>query len=79
MVATISTGQPSTLRTYRKLAAVLTGEDSPATKFMDERIADEGEDAEVIQHESQMLYLIMQLGLSDTGQDKEDKKDNTTE
>lgn len=59
---TISTGEPSTLKTYRKMAAVLTGEDSPATKMLDEKIKDQGEDAEVIQDESQMLMLIVQMG-----------------
>jgi len=59
---TISTGEPSTLKTYRKLAAALTGEDSPATKMLDAKIKEQGEDAEVIQHESQMLLLIATLG-----------------
>jgi len=63
MTATISTGEPSTLRTYRKIAALLTGEDSPATKLIDDKIKEEGEDAEVIQHESQMLFMIVKLGL----------------
>lgn len=63
MVATISTGEPSTLGTYRKIAATLTGEDSPATKMLDEKIKEQGEDTEVIPHESQMLFLIMQMGL----------------
>lgn len=63
MVATISTGEPSTLKTYRKISAALTGEDSPATKMLDEKIREEGEDTEVIPHESQMLFLIVQMGL----------------
>lgn len=64
MAATISTGEPSTLKTYRKLSAVLTGEDSPATKMLDEKIAAQGEDAEVIQDEGQMLYLIVSMGIT---------------
>lgn len=63
MVSKISTGEPSTLGTYRKIAAVLTGEDSPATEMLDDKIKEQGEDTEVIQHESQMLYLIVQMGL----------------
>lgn len=59
----ISTGEPSTLGTYRKIAAALTGEDLPATKMLDQKIKEQGEDAEVIQHESQMLFLIVQMGL----------------
>ena len=63
MAATISTGEPSTLGTYRKIAAALTGEDSPATKMLDEKIREQGEDTEVIMHESQMLMLIVTMGL----------------
>jgi diacylglycerol kinase family enzyme len=62
MAAKISTGEPSTLGTYRKIAAALTGEDSPATKLLDDKIKEQGEDAEVIQHESQMLFLIARMG-----------------
>jgi hypothetical protein len=61
MVAIISTGEPSTLGTYRKLAAALTGEDSPATQMLDEKIKEQGEDMEVIQDESQMMFLILQM------------------
>lgn len=63
MAATISTGEPSTLRTYRRISVALTGEDSPATKMLDDKIKKQGEDAEVIQHESQMLMLIVTMGL----------------
>ena len=63
MAAVLSTGEPSTLRTWRKIAATLTGEDSPATKLLDEKIRQQGEDAEVIQHESQMMLLIVHMGL----------------
>jgi hypothetical protein len=41
----------------------LTGEDSPATKMLDEKIKEQGEDMEVIQDEGQMLMLIMTMGL----------------
>ncbi len=64
MAATISTGEPSTLKTYRKLSAALTGDDSPATRMLDDKIASQGEDAEVIQDESQMLYLIVNMGIN---------------
>ena len=63
MAATISTGEPSTLGTYRTISAALTGEDSPATKMLDDKIKEQGEDTEVIQDESQMLFLIVQMGL----------------
>lgn len=64
MTNTISTGEPSTLGTYRKISALLTGEDSLATKMLDDKIKELGKDMEVIQAESQMIYLIMQMGLS---------------
>lgn len=63
MAATISTGEPSTLGTYRKISAALTGEDSPATKMFDDKIKEQGEDMEVIQDEGQMLMLIVSMGL----------------
>lgn len=72
MTATISTGEPSTLGTYRKIAALLTAENSPATRFFDEKIATQGEDAEVIQDESQMMLLIIMLGIGSEPQPKAD-------
>lgn len=72
MVATISTGEPSTLKTYRKIAAALAGENSAATKFFDEKISCQGEDMEVIQSEQQMMYLIMQMTLGSEQRDVDD-------
>ena len=63
MTATISTGEPSTLGTYRKISVALMGEDSPATKMFDDKIKEQGEDMEVIQDEGQMLMLIVTMGL----------------
>ncbi len=59
----LSTGQDSTLGEYRKLTVALLGEDSPAVKFLDERIAESssGEKDEVIAAESQMMYLLMNI------------------
>jgi len=62
-VPSISTGEPSTLATYRRISAVLTGDDSPATKWIDAKIKTQGEHAEVVQSECQMMYLIVQFGL----------------
>ena len=76
MAATISTGEPSTLGTYRKIAAALTGEDSPATKMLDDKIKEQGEDMEVIQQESQMLFLIVQMGLGPKPEPVADPADN---
>ncbi len=60
---TISTGDPSTLGTYRKIALILGGEDSQAVKFFDDKISKSpnGESEEVIADETQVLYLIGQL------------------
>jgi hypothetical protein len=59
----LSTGQDSTLGEYRKLTVALLGEDSPAVKFLDERIAESsaGDKDEVIAAESQMVYLLMNI------------------
>jgi len=63
----ISTGEDSTLGTYKKMAVALFGEDSKIAKFFNDKIAESpnGENEEVIQHESQMLYLIMHMGLKE--------------
>lgn len=60
---TISTGEPNTLKTWRKIALALGGEDSRAVKFFDEKIASSphGEDEKVIADETQVLYLITQM------------------
>jgi len=65
MIATVSTGEPSTLGTYRRIAAQLTGEDSAATKMLDDKIQDLGEDEKVIAPESQMMMLIVHMGLAE--------------
>ena len=54
----ISTGQESTLKTYRGFAAALFPKALP---MLDARIEMFGEDEEVIQAESQMLYLFAQI------------------
>lgn len=58
---------PSTLRTYRMLAAELWGEDSRAVAFLDKKIAgqSEGADAEVIVEETQMLLLLAHIEYGD--------------
>lgn len=37
------------------------GEDSPATKFLDEKIAKLGEDEEVVVDEGQLIVALMQI------------------
>ncbi len=54
----LSTGEDSTLGNYRKLSKAIFGEDSGAVKFLDEQIAEAGEDAEVLQEERQMIFLL---------------------
>jgi hypothetical protein len=60
---TISTGQPSNLKTYRQIALIMSGmdESSNAVKFFDDKITEQGETMEVIADETQMFYLIINL------------------
>ena len=57
----MSTGEDATLGNYRKMAKIFFGEDSGAVKFLDEKIAEQGEDEEVIADESQMVGLLYNL------------------
>jgi len=59
----LSAGDDSTLGSYRKLASAFFGEDSKAVEFLDKKITDQGEDQEVIQDESQMVYLLSHMAL----------------
>jgi hypothetical protein len=62
-IPVMSTGQPSTLKSYRQLAAAFFGADGAAVRFIDEHIAadPDGEDGVVIADEGQMIYLFVQL------------------
>ena len=58
---TISTGEPNTLGTYRKIALALSGDvNSEVVKFFDKKISKstQGENARVIAAETQVMYLI---------------------
>jgi len=57
---TISTGDPSTLGTYKKLATIF-GE--KAVKFIQDKIDEspDGENEEVIADERQMMFLLMSM------------------
>ena len=59
----LSTGQPSTLGSYRDNCAAFFGAQSKATQYFDEKIAGDpqGRDAEVIVDEHQMIALIRSL------------------
>ena len=71
---TISTGEPSTLGTYLKIAKVF-GENTE--RFIQDYIdkSPNGEDEEVIAEESQMLYLLTHIMAST----KEVEPDDVTE
>jgi hypothetical protein len=62
-VPVLSTGEPSTLGNYRKLAAAFFGEDGAAVRFIDEHIAadPDGEEGVVVADERQMVYLLLEL------------------
>lgn len=59
----LSTGDPSTLGSYRKLTEAMFGSRSPALAWIDEMIDEDpdGEDAEVIADEGQMIYAIVSM------------------
>lgn len=61
----LSTGEDSTLGNYKKLTVAFFGADSPAVKYLDKRIAESpnGENEEVIAHESQMLPLLLNIDI----------------
>ena len=50
-----------TLGYHRKNAAVVFGEESPAVKFLDKKIAEQGEDAEIFTSEGQVIHLLMRI------------------
>jgi hypothetical protein len=51
----------NTLGDYREFCAIMFGDDSPATRFFDRKIATQGRDEKVVADESQMLLLIGSL------------------
>jgi hypothetical protein len=53
----------NTLGYHRAICAAIFGEDSPATKFLDEKIAQspKGEDETIVCSESQLVGLLMHL------------------
>lgn len=62
----LSTGDDATLANYRKLAAAFFGEDSPAVKYLDEKIKEQGENEEVIAAEEQVIQVLLRLHTGDT-------------
>lgn len=59
----LSTGDDATLGSHRKLAAIAFGEDSPAVKFLDKKIADSpnGANEEVVADEGQMVFMLAKI------------------
>lgn len=57
-----------TLGFHRKMAAIVFGEDSPAVKFLDDKIkqAPKGENEEVLVEESQMVALLTSIHMGGT-------------
>lgn len=66
----LSTGQPSTLGSYRDNCIAMFGEDSAPAKFFIEKIANSpnGELEEVIAEETQVMGLIAELLSNDAAE-----------
>ena len=56
----LSTGDDSTLKSYRNLASAFFGETSKAVEFLDKKIKESpnGENEEVLADERQMIQLL---------------------
>ena len=50
------------------MAVAVFGEDSPAVKFLDKKIEEQGENEEVIADEGQMVYLLGQIHIGAVNQ-----------
>lgn len=50
-----------TLKYHRDMCVIVFGEDSLATKFLNEKIAELGESEEVLMEESQVIKLLTSL------------------
>ena len=59
----LSSGDPSTLGSYRALSALVFGDPSPQTNFLDNKIAESlgGAEEEVLADERQMIMLLASL------------------
>jgi len=52
---------PATLGEYRDMCAALGGENCKAVKMLDDKIAEQGRDEEVIMPDSQMRMVLMPM------------------
>lgn len=58
---TLSTGDPSTLGSYKALTDAVFGKESPQADYINKKIAESpnGELEEVVAHETQVLFILM--------------------
>jgi hypothetical protein len=61
-----------TLGYHRKMCVAVFGEDSPATKFLDGKIAEQGEDEEVLADERQLIAVLMSLHMGEPAETQEE-------
>lgn len=61
----LSVGMPSTLGSYLKLCKLTFGDKSPATMYIQSKIREFSEEEEVIQDETQMLFLLATIHADD--------------
>ena len=59
----LSTGVPSTLGNWHALCAATFGPESPATKFIADKMAVQGADMAVLADEGQLLNALVQMAL----------------
>ena len=64
---TLSTGDPSTLGSYLKLARAVFGPDSGPAKYLERKVSESphGEAEPVLQAETQMMYLLLYLATTE--------------
>lgn len=60
---TLSTGDPSTLGNWRRLAAAFFGEETPQVAFLDAKIEESpnGPDEPVLANEGQLILMLANL------------------
>jgi hypothetical protein len=64
-VKMLSTGVPSTLGNWHALCQAMFGADSSATKFIKDKMDEQGPDEQVLSDEGQLLYALAQMALGD--------------
>jgi len=66
----MASGKDSTLGEWRDIAVIAFGEDSRPVAFLDDKIAVQGADAEVITDEKQVFYLLAGIHVGKATVDK---------